>query len=469
MRQRLFIFLGLILLIAVLVGLNAASYTQKEKTPDSEIEPNRSTYNAGATGTQAWYALLAETGRNVVRWQEPPAALSTAKVKPEIFVIIGSVRRDLTDADIEQLLKWTSGGGRLVVIDREPPKGLVTTTANWQITFDNQPHFELLSADPSDQGQMTRDTAAVKSFQPTILTQGVVAVQPSLFASAIRFDRFTTGVEAKANAATPANREVAPPQANDDGPDDPAMRAGTSADVAEVFSPSQLAPIALCGDEGKNIVVGAPFGEGEIVFVSDPYIVSNAGISLVDNAQLAIDLASTGSGAVAFDEYHQGYGANNNSFIKFFEGTPVVAIFLQSLLLVGLAFYSQSRRFARPVPEPEPDRLSKLEYVSAMAELQQRSRAYDLAIENIYSDFRRRAARLLGADNYLTRYEELARMIAGRAGVDERQVAEMLFKCEDIIRGEPTSKREVVELIGALRLLEQKLGLTRAARPKANR
>ena len=42
----------------------------------------------------------------------------------------------------------------------------------------------------------------------------------------------------------------------------------------------------------------------------------------------------------------------------------------------------------------------------------------------------------------------------------------MLFKCEDIIRGEPTSKREVVDLIGAIRQLEQKLGLARAAKQK---
>ncbi|MDQ3180706.1 MAG: hypothetical protein M3Q33_09320, partial [Acidobacteriota bacterium] len=74
-------------------------------------------------------------------------------------------------------------------------------------------------------------------------------------------------------------------------------------------------------------------------------------------------------------------------------GTPFVAIFLQFAVLVGLVLFSNSRRFARPLPENEPNRLSKLEYVSAMAELQQRTRAFDLAIENIYTDFRRRTAR----------------------------------------------------------------------------
>jgi hypothetical protein len=59
-------------------------------------------------------------------------------------------------------------------------------------------------------------------------------------------------------------------------------------------------------------------------------------------------------------------------------------------LLIGLIFFSQSRRFARPLPPDEPNRLSKLEYVAAMAQLQQTTKGYDLAIENIYTDFRRR-------------------------------------------------------------------------------
>src|SRR5438034_10993191 len=126
MKRRLFIFFSLVLLIAVLVGFNAASYVQKEKTPDSEIDPNRSTYNAGATGTQALYSLLSETGRKVVRWQEPPNALLTAKDKPAVFVVIGTLRREFTDAEIEQVLRWVSQGGQLVVIDREPPKALIT-------------------------------------------------------------------------------------------------------------------------------------------------------------------------------------------------------------------------------------------------------------------------------------------------------------------------------------------------------
>ena len=91
MRQKFLIFISVITLIALLIGLNAASYVKKEKTPDSEANPNRSTYNTGGTGTRAFYDLLAETGRSVTRWQESTSALSVNdKNQPDVFVVIRS-------------------------------------------------------------------------------------------------------------------------------------------------------------------------------------------------------------------------------------------------------------------------------------------------------------------------------------------------------------------------------------------
>lgn len=447
-KQKLFIFIFLILMAAVLIGLNAASYTQKEKTPDTEISPNRSTFNAGATGTQAFYSLLSETGRKVTRWRQPPAALLTSKADgPSVFVVIGTVRRQFTAAETQDLLRWVGDGGRLVLIDREPPEALVTTTASWRITVGDQNTPAFFPADPTDQTQMTVETAAVKGVQPTVFTQGVNAIQPSRFSSSISFTRF-------------ADDDVA----GDPQGDETIRRRSKSYDSVE--APSMNAPVVHFAAGEMNLIVDAPFGGGQIVFLSDPYIVSNGGISLVDNAQLAVNLVAAGDGMVAFDEYHQGYGADNNRFLQFFEGTPVVAIFLQAMLLVGLVFLSQSRRFARPVPESEPDRLQKLEYIAAMAELQSRTKAFDLAIENIYNDFRRRATRYFGLDNFTAKSGEIAALIAERTGLDRAQIADTLFKCEEIIRGEPTNKREVLHLADALRVIEQKLGMTRSTRTR---
>jgi hypothetical protein len=485
MKQKLFIFLSLILLIAVLVGLNAASYVERKQMPDREVSPNRSTFNAGATGTRAFYDLLHETGRKVVRWQESPSALLPKKSDgPAVFVVIGEIRREFENAEAEDLFKWVQAGGRLVIVDREPPKGLIATYANWTVVFQPKNWNEIFRVDPTDQRQMTSETQAVKPVQPTLLTAGVNAIQPSRFASDILMHRIEEG---KKTAGTGIGSGLAPPppapakgnpaRSNDDDDNDdeyepapfPTSQTAIKKAVDDISPIASAAPIAHFGSGENGMVVSMPYGAGRIVYVADPYIFSNGGIGLADNAQLAINTVAAGKGLIAFDEFHQGYGQDRNRFLQFFEGTPVIAIFLQLILLVGFVFFSKSRRFARAVPEPEPDRLSKLEYVSAMAELQERTRAYDLAIENVYSDFRRRASRSLGLDNLSATYTELARAIAERTGDDNREVSSLLFKCEEIIRGEPTNKSETLELTASLRRLEAKLGISRAEKGRGPR
>lgn len=449
MKQKLFIFLFLILLVGVLAGLNAASYGQKEKKPDIESAPNRSTFNTGTTGTQAFYSLLAETRHKVVRWQLAPASLAADKKNiPAVFVVTGTIRREFSTSEMKDLLAWVSDGGRLVLIDRDPPHGLVDTTSNWQMSLDTAQDPSIMTVAASEPKEMIGPTEAVKAVQPTVFTQNVNAIQPSRFASSIVFERSEEdGVEIKRSNqknATPPPRIASP---------------GTN-----VPPPGAAAPTVHFASAKKNLLVDAPYGDGRIVILADPYIVSNGGIALADNAQMAINMVAAGDGVIAFDEYHQGYGGEGNQILQFFEGTPVVAIFLQVVMVIGFVFYSQSRRFGRPVPLTEKDRLSKLEYVAAMAEIQNRTKAFDLAIENIFGDFRRRAARYFGIDNLTSTTSELAMLIAERTGLDSVNVDATLHLCEEIIRGEPTNRKEVLRLAAELREIENQLGISRVRR-----
>jgi Domain of unknown function (DUF4350) len=474
MRQKFVIFISVIFLLALLIGLNAASYVKKEKTPDTEANPNRSTYNTGATGTRAFYDLLAETGRTVTRWQESTSALSVNdKNQPDVFVVIGETRREFTEAEIESLLRWVSAGGKLVVIDREPPSELIKTTANWSVSAESE--FALtVSADPLDVKQMTDKTPAAKPSQPTIYTNKVNAVQPSRFASSISFersnesdnkakvvDRIQSSPSPKANFYL----QVPPPPPPPPLPAPSGYGTGEGSGSANDKPAGKIAaPFAHLANETKTLLADFPYGSGKIVFLSDPYIVSNGGISLVDNAQLAINIVASGGGIIAFDEFHQGYGAGQNRLFDYFAGTPLTAVLLHLAALVGFILFTQSRRFARPLPENEPNRLSKLEYVAAMAELQQRTKAFDLAMENIYKDFRRRVSRLVGADALKTPRSDLAALIAERAKLNRAEVETLLEKCENIMHGEPTNKKEMLNLTGNLREVEGKLGLKRNVR-----
>ena len=470
MKQKLFIFLALILMLVILIGLNAASYVQKEKIPDTEAAPNRSTYNVGATGTRAFYDLLAETGYSLKRWQEPfPESGVFDENEFSTFVIVGATRREITDEEITHIMNWVYSGGKLVLFDRDPPSALLDTTSKWLVRADYNESQNTFLVDSSDKNLMTAGTSAAKPVQPTIYTDKVNAVQPSKFASDIKIERMSYAEEqqkkneisppppaATSNTGLETNEEAAEETTtgetdeNNDGGDE------------DYIDYSIVAPVIHFRNNERNIVADFPYGAGKIVLVSDPYIVANGGVGLVDNAQLAVSVVTAGNGIIAFDEYHQGYGMNDNRLFAYFEGTPVFPIILQLLLLIGLIFYSNSRRFARPLPLSDPDRLSKLEYVSAMAQLQERTKAFDLAIENIYTDFCRRVSRFLGVDNHQIKRRDLAEKISERTGEDAGKIENLMFKCRDIMQGEPTNKKEIIKLTNDLHEIEEKLGIKRA-------
>lgn len=501
MKEKLFIFAALVGVVILMIVLNAVSYTQKVKEPDTELNPNRSTFNPGSTGSLALYTLLAETGRPVSRWQLPVNALRTeTRNMPSTFVLVGPLRREFSKEEISDLLSWVSDGGRLVVIDRMPENQFLSTTSNWYLESSPRIDIDLVTVDPANQTQMTAGTPAVKPVLPTVYTAGVNAVQPSRFASSIRVtrvnevefeqylekkevpaDEYDEPADAPEVSPTPLDffeAETGETNTDPNEPTAPPPPPPAKVDTAdeEVYeqtgsslrdeAPYFKAPVVHLAAPDRNLLVDMPYGEGKIVVISDPFIVSNGGIRMADNARLAVNVLAADGGLIAFDEYHQGFGSGNNRILEYFEGTPVTAIFLQVIAILAFVLYSRSRRFARPIPEAEPDRLSKLEYIGAMAELQQRTGAYDLAMENIYSDFRRRAARHFAIDNTQTTRRELSLMIAGRTNIDPIELEDLMHKCEDITYGEPTNRREMLRLVERLREIEEMLGLARKGRTR---
>jgi hypothetical protein len=218
------------------------------------------------------------------------------------------------------------------------------------------------------------------------------------------------------------------------------------------------APIVHISDTGGALLIDYSYNSGAIVVLSDPYIVTNGGIRLNDNLQLAINTLASREGLIAFDEYHQGKGITQNAFAHYFAGTPVLALAAQIVLLVLLILWTNARRFGRPLPLPQVDRRSSLEFVASMAELQERSRAFDLAIENIYTRTRRVLARYAGV-NYNSSRSEIAARIAARSSIDQQKLETLMRQCEDTINGESINWRQSIDLVRRLREVERDLGL----------
>jgi hypothetical protein len=289
---------------------------------------------------------------------------------------------------------------------------------------------------------MTDKVVALQPVQPTAMTSNIKSVLPSRFASRL---------------------QIVPPdrQAVEDYSE--TSEAGEELPAASTSLSSSPAPVVHIADSEGALLVDYTYGLGNIVVLTDPYIVANGGLKLNDNFQLAINILAGRGGLIAFDEYHQGRGATQNAFTSYFAGTPVLAIAAQVALVLLLVLWTNARRFGRPLPLPYVDRRSTLEFVASMAELQERSRAFDLAIENIYTRMRRVLARYAGVDYNSTR-SEIAARIASRSSIDAHKLETLMRQCEEAINGQPINWRQSVDLVRRLREVEKELGLRMRSR-----
>ncbi|MDT5063459.1 MAG: hypothetical protein QOH63_3918 [Acidobacteriota bacterium] len=460
MRQRLAIIITIAGVLILLIALNAASYVSNERQLDTEYNPDRSTYNPGATGTLALYDLLAERGSQVMRWREKPDALLNAdsKTGPATFVVIGKTRIPFEKDEAENLLKWVERGGRLVIIDRRPDVRLLPPSAEWSISTKAQ---EIPGADarPNNMDEMTVGVAPVHASQPSVLTRNVGDVLPSRFAGTINIyttDDVTPG--AQDYQRRPAAAEGVEGDEDEEPP--PPIASGPPPRTAYV-NPTlkSAAPVAHLEDHRGALLVDYPHGAGRIIILSDPFIVATNGIGLEDNLQLALNIVASGAGIIAFDEYHQGHAATHNQLIAYFAGTPILWMLAQGGLLVLVVLWTRGRRFARPLPVVRVDRRSSLEFVASMAELQQRARAFDLAIENIYTRLRRVLVRYAGLSHNSSRSEIASRVAARSTKLNAARLETLMRECEDAINGAPLDSRKALELIRQLRTVERVLGL----------
>ena len=484
MRQRLTIILTFVVIIGLLVIINTISHVKEIQSRDLELNPDRSTYHSGPTGTRALHDFLSESGFRVMRWREPMAQLlSSSGQMVATLIVVGETRIPFDDEDYEVLTHWISNGGRLVLVDRTPG-GKLLSTEGWAINSVDRA-FPSLDTDPGNTSDMTENVTELKPGQPTLLTSNIESVMPSRFASRLVVNAVATptptptaigyqtspesareGVVVASSTPTPEEEDLTAVEESEADLEEsetetPRTLLDSSAVEEEEHSSAvSAAPVVHIGDSGGGVVVDYPYGQGRVVLLSDPYLITNGGVRLKDNLTLAINLVGgpQAQGLIAFDEYHQGRGITRNAFASYFAGTPVLAIGGQIVLLVLVVLWTNGRRFARPLPLVQVDRRSSLEFVASMAELQERSRAFDLAIENIYSRTRRVLARHAGVD-YNSSRSQIAQRIAERSTIDREKLETLMRECEEAINGEPISSRESIDLVRQLREIERALGL----------
>src|SRR5438270_3025378 len=144
-------------------------------------------------------------------------------------------------------------------------------------------------------------------------------------------------------------------------------------------------PLRVVEGGGRLIVVGTV----------TPFI--SSGLALADNALFATDLALSGGGSVAFDEYHHGVHPAA-SILAVVERTWPGRALLFAMAVVFLFVVLTGRRLGPPLPlDPRPPR-SSLEYIRGFAGLVRRSGRQEIVRDRLRRELHGALARDAGLD-----------------------------------------------------------------------
>jgi hypothetical protein len=449
MRRYFGIIATVVLVLIVLIALNTAGTITLDRPPEDEFSPLRSSYNTGPTGTRAIYQLLEESGYDVARWRESYKELNRAgsQAKGASLIVIGPFPSDaqIEEQEARELQKWIANGGKLLVISRSPQ-------AQFQ---DEYLHAELPPPPKPDKGDEKNATAVEEKSdlliaQPTALTRDVRGLVLSKWAARLLF--YPTAAQTTKEKALES----------DDEPSSPPDVPGTVAPAAQSLGDLST-PVVHLGDSKGAVLAEFEYGAGRILFLSDPFVVANNGIARGANLNLALNLMDALGGEkqrIFFDEYHHGYRSQGNALMNYFRGTPVPWMFAQLLFVAVLIAYSYGKRFARPLPMPQADRHSPLEFVSSMASLQQSAQARDLALENIYPRFKTRLCRTLGLPATATPNVIIARLKRRVQNTEsETELLRVFSESERALQGERLDDQHLIELVAAMRRIAAQLKL----------
>ncbi len=481
MRRSLKISITISLILGVMIALSAIAHLSVVRPPENEFSPVRSSYNFGPTGTRALYQLLEESGFTVKRWRKSFDNLKTES-EPGLLIVIDpqDAGKNLNDGDISYknaregvaIAEWIGRGGRLLFISRQTSPILPLDLNGDSIAIYPPDNAEKVSNPVTD---LVDEQSNRFLGQPSAITRDLQQLVFSKLAARIGTVAANTSLPLSSSAI---NINIKGQDSGQKTGKDKAVKDDDEADE-EVTVTALYAPVFHLQDEKGALLADYAFEDGRVVILTDPFVVSNQGIRLGSNPtlvmnlirDLAVDPATDENGGdvtvrqIYFDEYHHGFSTGNSLIFDYFRGTPVLLTALQLLLLGACLIFSLGRRFSRPLPLQTIDRHSPLEFVSSMASLQQAAEARDLAIENIYPQFRRELCLHLGLPVNAHNDAILATLRQQSREDFSLEIGRIMVECELAIRGEHLQDHQLVGLISRIRSAQRDFGSNKAGSP----
>jgi len=355
--------------IFLIIILGSFIFSQAGKrSAQTELVPNRSTYNSAPTGCKAFYLLLQKLGFETSRWQLPFKKLDSSLSPKSLLVMINPLAvGGGGEAETEILLSWVRKGGSLFIID-DANNGVIKS-----LDLKIERTQELWEAE--------------EQILPPLL--------PTAYMKKVRRIK----VRGDAHLTSPT-----PPQAI----------------------------VHLQQDENGPVLLSQNLGKGQLTILTSPYVASNQGIAKEDNVILLTNIiAKEGAGRkILFDEYHHGYDSSL-SLTGYYRNTPVAGVTLQILLVSIMLFATLSRRFGKPRSLEKEESRSILEYVKSLASLYYKAELQSSVIRNIYLRYKNLWIKKFGLSPNMEP-GELCSFISARANLPPKKFSETISKCEKV-------------------------------------
>jgi Domain of unknown function (DUF4350) len=159
----------------------------------------------------------------------------------------------------------------------------------------------------------------------------------------------------------------------------------------------------ILGDRFGAIVWKNKIGKGEIIYCATPHLAANAYQDFQDNYKFLARLVTQKKQPILIDEYIHGYKdlevikqEKGDNIFSYLSKTPLFPAFIQTSILLFLAFLAGLYRFGQGVTLKTPVLENSQAYIQALAAVLQKAESTDFVFETISKEEQIQLQKALG-------------------------------------------------------------------------
>lgn len=162
----------------------------------------------------------------------------------------------------------------------------------------------------------------------------------------------------------------------------------------------------ILGDRFGAIIWTEPIGKGRIIYSTTPYLGANAYQDYLSNYQFLAELVTEAEATIWIDEYIHGYrdresiqGETEGTVWSYLSKTPLLLLFIQGIILVGLAIGAGNQRLGRATPLTSPKINNSEAYIQGLASVLQKAERNDFVVSIISQAQKQELQKILGLND----------------------------------------------------------------------